>query len=351
MTTPSTIALDAMGGDHGPEVIVAGAVSAARRFGVPIRLYGNEAAVSAALATHEIGGLDIEVVGTSNDISMDDHPAQAVRRKPDSSLMRAMRAVKDGEAVAMVSAGNSGAVMAGALMTLGRIPGIDRPAIASWMPSLTGRCLVLDLGAVTDPKPAHVVQFALMGQTYARYVLNIPEPSIGLLSNGEEASKGNLLTVAVHRLLVETPGLDFRGNVEGKDIPLGTVDMVVTDGFTGNIALKTAEGTATLLMETLKRELTANIIRKLAALVLKPAFRDVAKTLDYAEIGGAPLLGVNGTAIISHGRSNAKAIENAIGVGIRSSEQRLPERIAERVAETPDHVTSESTSAEAVQQR
>jgi glycerol-3-phosphate acyltransferase PlsX len=342
MTIHSTIALDAMGGDHGPEVIVDGAVRAARRFGVPIRLFGNETTVRAALASHDVAGVDIDVVGTTDDVTMDDHPAQAVRRKPNSSLMRSLRAVKDGEATAMVSAGNSGAVMAGALLSLGRIPGIDRPAIASYMPSLRGRCLVLDLGAVTDPKPAHVVQFALMGQTYARYVLNIPAPTIGLLSNGEEPSKGNQLTVAVHELLRQTPGIDFRGNVEGKDIPLGTVDMVVTDGFTGNIALKTAEGTATLLMETLKRELTANIVRKLAALVLKPAFRDVAKTLDYAEIGGAPLLGVNGTAIISHGRSNALAIENAIGVGIRSSEQRLPERIAERIAETPVRVTTEA---------
>jgi glycerol-3-phosphate acyltransferase PlsX len=342
MSTPSTIALDAMGGDHGPEVVIAGAVRAARRFGLPIRLFGNEAAVRAALASHDVSALDITVVGTSDDITMHDHPAQAVRRKPDSSLMRALRAVKDGEAVAMVSAGNSGAVMAGALMTLGRIPGIDRPAIASYMPSLSGRCLVLDLGAVTDPKPAHIVQFALMGQTYARYVLNIPEPSIGLLSNGEEPSKGNQLTVAVHELLRQTPGIDFRGNVEGKDIPLGTVDMVVTDGFTGNIALKTAEGTATLLMETMKARLTTNIVRKLAALVLKPAFREVARTLDYAEIGGAPLLGVNGTAIIAHGRSNALAIENAIGVGMRSSEQRLSERIAERIAESPARVTAAS---------
>lgn len=344
MTSTSTIALDAMGGDHGPAVVVAGAVSAARRFGTRILLFGDETAVRAALADQDAARLDIEVVGTTDDITMEDHPAQAVRRKPNSSLMRALRAVREGDAVAMASAGNSGAVMAGALMTLGRIPGIDRPAIASYMPSLTGRCLVLDLGAVTDPKPAHIVQFALMGQTYARYVLNVAEPTIGLLSNGEEPSKGNQLTVTVHGLLAQTPGIDFRGNVEGKDIALGTVDIVVTDGFTGNIALKTAEGTATLLMETLRTQLTANLVRKLAALVLKPAFRDVAKTLDYAEIGGAPLLGVNGTAIIAHGRSNARAIENAVGVAIRSSEQRLPERIAERVAEAPARVTAPTES-------
>jgi glycerol-3-phosphate acyltransferase PlsX len=343
MTSTPTIAVDAMGGDHGPEVVIAGAVDAARRFGAAILLYGNETAVNAALSPLDTSGLAIDVTGTTDDVGMDDHPAQAVRRKPDSSLMRAIRAVKDGTAIAMVSAGNSGAVMAGSLMTLGRIPGIDRPAIASYMPAVSGRCLLLDLGAVTDPKPVHLVQFALMGQTYARYVLNVPHPSIGLLSNGEESSKGNQLTLAAHALLAETPGIDFRGNVEGKDIPLGTVDIVVTDGFTGNIALKTAEGTATLILETVKTQLTSNIVRKLAALVLKPAFRDVGRRLDYAEIGGAPLLGVNGTAIISHGRSNARAIENAIGVAIRSSEQRLPERIAERIAEVPARVTAEAS--------
>jgi glycerol-3-phosphate acyltransferase PlsX len=338
MTSTPTIAVDAMGGDHGPTVVVAGAASAARRFRARILLFGNQDAIQAALAGQDTSGLAIEVVKTTDDVGMDDHPAQAVRRKPDSSLMRAIRAVKDGEAVAMVSAGNSGAVMAGSLMTLGRIKGIDRPAIASYMPALSGRVLVLDLGAVTDPKPATLVQFALMGQTYARYVLNVAEPTIGLLSNGEEASKGNQLTLAAHQLLARTPGIDFRGNVEGKDIPLGTVDIVVTDGFTGNVALKTAEGTATLLMETVRRELTANPLRKVAALVLKPAFREVRRILDYAEIGGAPLLGVNGTAIISHGRSNERAIENAIGVGIRSSEQHLPERIAERVAQVPETI-------------
>lgn len=344
MTTPPTIAVDAMGGDHGPTVVVAGAVSAARRFGARILLFGEQHAVQAALNAQDASGLDITVMGTLGDISMDEHPAQAVRRKPNSSLMRAIRAVKDGEADAMVSAGNSGAVMAGSLMTLGRITGIDRPAIASYMPALSGRVLVLDLGAVTDPKPGTLVQFALMGQTYARHVLGVAEPTIGLLSNGEEPGKGNQLTVAAHGLLSETPGIDFRGNVEGKDIALGTVNIVVTDGFTGNVALKTAEGTATLLLETLRAELTANLVRKLAALVLKPAFRAVRKTLDYAEIGGAPLLGVEGTAIIAHGRSNALAIENAIGVAIRSQEQQLPARIAERVSEAPGRVV-ETASA------
>ncbi|HEV2128582.1 MAG TPA: phosphate acyltransferase PlsX [Thermomicrobiales bacterium] len=332
-TEPAIIAVDAMGGDHGPTVVVGGAVAAARRFSVGIRLYGDKSALDIALGQHDLAGLHVEPVPTVDTIGMDEHPTQAVRRKPESSLMRSIRAVQDGEAGAMVSAGNSGAVMAGALMNLGRVKGIDRPAIASHMPSKAGRALVLDLGAVTDPKPAHMVQFAIMGQTYARYVLSVPEPTIGLLSNGEEGSKGNQLTVRVHELLQQTPGIDFHGNVEGKDIMLGTTDIVVADGFTGNIALKTAEGTAAFLLDALKSELRASPFRKLGAAMLKPAFREVARRLDYAEIGGAPLLGVDGNTIIAHGRSNALAVENAIGVALRSIEQQLPSRIAERVSE------------------
>lgn len=336
MPTKLVIAVDAMGGDHGPEVVVSGAVSGARRFGVSLLLHGDESLIGATLERLDTQGVDIDVVDTSEIITMDDHPAQAVRRKPDSSLMRAIQAVKDGDASAMLSAGNSGAVMAGTLMSLGRIKGVDRPAIGSYMPALKGKTLVLDLGAVTDPKPVHLVQFALMGQTYARYVLNVPEPTIGLLSNGEEPGKGNQLTLAAHKLLASTHGIDFRGNVEGRDIALGVVDIVVTDGFTGNVALKTAEGTAALLTESLKELLTASPLRKLAALALRPAFQELRRRLDYAEIGGAPLLGIDGTAIIAHGRSNALAIENALGVAARSSEQRLPSRIAKRIAQEPE---------------
>ena len=336
MPTIPVIAVDAMGGDHGPEVVVSGAVSGARRFGASLLLHGDEYSIRAALEHLDTHAVDIDVIATSDVVTMDDHPAQVVRRKPNSSLMRAIKAVKDGEASAVLSAGNSGAVMAGALMSLGRIKGVDRPAIASYMPALKGKTLVLDLGAVTDPKPVHLVQFALMGQTYARYVLNVQEPTIGLLSNGEEPGKGNQLTLAAHQLLASTHGIDFRGNVEGRDIALGVVDIVVTDGFTGNVALKTAEGTATLLTESLRELLTSSPLRKLAALTLRPAFRELRRRLDYAEIGGAPLLGIDGTAIIAHGRSNALAIENALGVAARSSEQQLPLRIAERIAQEPE---------------
>lgn len=344
MSVKPTIAIDAMGGDHGPAVVVSGAVSAARRFGVHVLLFGNQQPIEQALASHGTAGLDVTVVPTSDDITMGDHPAQAVRRKPDSSLMRAITAVKDNEAAAMVSAGNSGAVMAGALMSLGRIKGIDRPAIASYMPSKSGRILVVDLGAVTDPKPVHMVQFALMGQTYARYVLDVQEPTIGLLSNGEEPGKGNQLTLAVHKLLSETPGIDFYGNIEGKDIALGTVDIAIADGFTGNVALKVAEGMVVFLSDVLREHLTSTPIRRLASLMLKPAFREFRKRLDYAEIGGAPLLGVNGSAIVAHGRSNERAIENAIGVAIRSNEKELPRRIAERVAQVPETARSDDGS-------
>ncbi len=336
MLTSPVIAVDAMGGDHGPEVVVSGAVSGARRFGASVILFGDQQAIKRALDNLNTQGVEVEVVGTTDVVTMDDHPAQVVRRKPDSSLMRTIQAVKQGQASAMLSAGSSGAVMAGTLMSLGRIKGVNRPAIASYMPALKGKTLVLDLGAVTDPKPVHLVQFALMGQTYARYVLNVPEPTIGLLSNGEEPGKGNQLTLAAHKLLASTHGIDFRGNVEGRDIALGAVNIVVTDGFTGNVALKTAEGTAALLTESLKELLTASPVRKLAALVLRPAFQELRRRVDYAEIGGAPLLGIDGTAIIAHGRSNALAIENALGVATRSSEQRLPSRIAERIAEEPE---------------
>lgn len=344
MSDTPIIAVDAMGGDHGPSVVVSGAVSAARRFDIPILLFGDQAAVETALGSQNIDGLSMTVVGTTDSIGMDEHPAQSVRRKPDSSLMRAIGAVKDGDASAMVSAGNSGAVMAGALMSLGRIKGIDRPALASNIPSRSGMTLVLDLGAVTDPKPAHMVQFAIMGQTYSRYVMNVAEPTVGLLSNGEEPSKGNQLTVAAHELLRETSGINFYGNVEGKDIALGTTDIVVTDGFTGNVALKVAEGTAGFLVDSLREELTRSAMRKLAAVVLRPAFRALARRMDYAEVGGAPLLGVDGTAIVSHGRSNERAIENAIGVAIRSAEQNLAARIAERVAQVPESVASSTAT-------
>lgn len=321
------IAVDAMGGDHGVEVVVPGAVDGAKTFDVALRLVGDPARITPVLDGIDTTSIDVDIIPASDTIGMDEHPAQAVRRKPQASIVVALRAVKEGSADAVISAGNSGAMMAGGLMVLGRISGIERPAIASYMPSARSRTLVLDLGAVTDPKPINLVQFALMGKVYAERVLERSDPAIGLLSNGEEPTKGNQLVQAVYPLLSQTPGIRFHGNVEGKDVAAGTVDIVVTDGFTGNVVLKTAEGVATMLTDILRDELTSTLPRRLAAFVLRPAFRAVRKRLDYAEIGGAPLLGIDGTVIIAHGRSNERAICNAVGVARRSSEQQLIEGI------------------------
>lgn len=329
------IAIDVMGGDHGPAVIIQGALDGARRFGVPASLIGFPSEIESVLQHHDRNALDVEVVDAPDVITMDEHPAQAVRRKSRSSINVAMDLLREGRADAVVSAGNSGAVMASALTKLGRVKGVERPAIGSYMPTASGNTLLLDLGAVTDPRPSVLVQFAVMGQVYAQQVLGIENPTIGLLSNGEEPSKGNSLVRAVHPLLAAADELNFVGNIEGRDVVMGTVDIVVTDGFTGNVALKTAEGVATMLVEVLRSEITRSIPRRLGGLLLRPAFRALRAKLDYAEIGGAPLLGVNGVVVISHGRSSAKAIENAVGVAVRSVNHALASEIASRFADTP----------------
>jgi glycerol-3-phosphate acyltransferase PlsX len=320
-----------MGGDHGPSVVVPGAIAGARQNKASVLLVGNTAHIEAALATVDRTGVEIEIVDANEVITMDDHPAQAVRRKKGSSINVALNLVRDKRADAFVSAGNSGAVMAASLMILGRIPGIDRPAIATYLPTIGNKTLVLDLGAVTDPKPSNIVEFALMGQVYSERVLGIQNPTVGLLSNGEEPGKGNNFVQAVHPLLAKTPGLNFVGNVEGRDVPMGTTDIVVTDGFTGNVVLKTAEGVVTMLTTILRQEFTSTWPRKLAALVLRPGIKNLRLKLDYAEIGGAPLLGVNGAVIISHGRSSERAIETAVGAAVRSIEHDVAGGIIERI--------------------
>lgn len=333
------IAIDAMGGDHGSSVVVPGVLAGARRHGISLLLVGRKQELENSLAGHDTSGIDVEIVDATQTIDMDDHPAQAVRRKTDSSINVALRLLKESRANAMLSAGNSGAVMAASLMILGRIKGIERPAITSGIPNAKGTySLIVDLGAVTDPKPNNMVQFAMMGQVYAQAVMGVLNPTIGLVSNGEEASKGNALVQQVHPLLRATEGLNFVGNVEGKDIASGTVDVFVMDGFTGNVVLKTIEGTASMLMHLVREEITSTLSRKLAALVLKPAFRQVSGKLDYAAIGGAPLLGVDGTVVICHGRSSEMAFENAVGVCKRAVEHDLSGEIYRRVAATHEVV-------------
>lgn len=329
------VAVDAMGGDHGPSVVVPGAVAGARAHGCGLILTGDESEIRAELAKVDTTGLEIEVIHTTEVIEMSDHPAQAVRRKQDNPISVALRCVKDGRAGAMVSAGNSGAVMAAALLVLGRISGIDRPAITGAVPNAAGgHTTVVDLGAVTDPKPLNMVQQAMMADVYARAVLGIESPRIGLMANGEEDSKGNQLVQTVHPMLRQLEGINFIGNIEGPDVLNGRVDVVVADGFTGNVMLKSIEGTASMLMKIIKQELTASPVRKLAAAVLRPAFRAVAAKLDYASIGGAPLLGVDGAVIIAHGKSSTEAIMNAVGVGVKAAEHDMRGAIAARVPQT-----------------
>lgn len=326
------IAVDAAGGDHGLEVVLPGALAGARRFGVGLLLAGAEPDIAVALAGQNTAGLDIEIAHAPDIITMDDSPAQAVRRKPQSAIAVALDAVRQGRADAMVSAGNSGAVMAGALFKLGRVRGVDRPAIAGYIPSFKGQTLVLDMGAVTDPKAAHLVQFAQMGSIYTERAFGVQRPTVGLLSNGEEPSKGNALVQETFPLLQAAPGITFYGNVEGNDITRGVVDVVVTDGFTGNVALKVAEGAASLINSTIRTRITSGLFRKALAGLLYPAFQEVKRDLDYAEQGGAPLLGIDGVVIISHGRSNALAMENAIGVAMRSVQGDVPGTIARLMA-------------------
>ena len=315
------VAVDAMGGDHGPAVVVPGAVAGARRFGVALDLVGRAEEVRRVLAGVDAAGVEVTVLDAPEAIGMDEHPAQAVRRKPGNSISVATRLVKEGQADAVVSAGNSGAMMAAALFILGRVKGIDRPAIATVFPTVSGQVLLIDVGAVTDPEPANLVQYAQMGDIYLRAVFGVARPRIGLLSNGEEETKGSKLVLEAHALLKQQSGLHFVGNVEGKDVPMGLADVVVCDGFAGNVLIKTAEGVASFMGRVLREEVTRTPWEKVLALGLRPAFARLRTRLDYAEYGGAPLLGVEGVVIIAHGRSDARAVYNAIRVGKQAAEQ------------------------------
>ncbi len=329
------IALDAMGGDYAPGEVVLGAVQAAREQGVGVLLVGPEGLIRAELARHEITGLDLEVVHTDEVIGMDEHPAEAVRAKRRNSITLCHELVRDGKAAGAVSAGNSGAVLAAAMFTLRRIRGIDRPAFGGVVPAAGGRqCMVIDMGANTDCKPPYLLQFAVMGSAYMRSVFGVENPRIGLLSNGEEESKGDQLTQQAHQLIKAAApgaGLNFIGNVEGRDINAGVVDVVVCDGFVGNVVLKLSEGLGKMILDTIKRELKSNPISIAGAALAKPAFNRVRKQLDYEEYGGVPVLGVNGISIISHGSSRAKAIKNAIRVARQAADAHLPEVIAQGV--------------------
>jgi glycerol-3-phosphate acyltransferase PlsX len=301
-----------MGGDRGPEVTVEGAVAAARELGSTVILVGNEAVLRDHLARHDVRGLAMTVRHAPEAVEMGENPMSALRKKKHSSIRIGLEMVKKGEAEAFVSAGNTGAVMATALVVLGPLPGVERPAIAVVVPTVTHQAVLLDVGANVDCKPRHLVQFAIMGNVYARDILGQTRPRVGLLSIGEEESKGNELTREAFKEMEGEHSLNFIGNVEGRDVFSGIADVVVCDGFIGNVALKISEGLVETIFSLLREELKKDLRARVGSFLLVPTFRRFKRRIDSSEYGGAPLLGVNGVCMISHGRSTGKAIRNAI---------------------------------------
>jgi glycerol-3-phosphate acyltransferase PlsX len=344
-----TIAVDAMGGDNAPDAIVQGAVTGGDGRACRVILVGRRDAIESALRRcvepadlEKVRGR-IEIVDATEVVEMDEHPAQAVRAKRDSSIVRACELVAQGRAQAVVSAGNSGAVLAAALFTLKRIPGIARPAIGALLPGLDdGRTFLLDVGANADVRPEWLAQFAVMGSVYARTMMGVAEPRVALLSNGEEPGKGSALIQAAHPLLAAAP-IRFTGNVEGRELLSGACDVAVTDGFTGNIALKTAEGVGEYLFTVLRREAKASRRAMLGGLLLKPRLRAIRDRVDYRATGGALLLGVAGEVVIAHGRSDATAIDNAIGVARTAVEKDVSGTIAAAMPRQPQPAAVAST--------
>jgi glycerol-3-phosphate acyltransferase PlsX len=325
------VAVDAMGGDLAPGAVVQGAIDAARK-GHRVILVGPEGVVRQELASrHAAASLPIEVQHATEVIDFHDHPGQAMRRKKDNSIRVCFDLVAAGKASGMVSAGNSGAVMAGAIFVLGRPEGVERPAIVSVLPGLKGSPLLLDMGANVDCKPIHLVQFGLMGELYSRLVLGVARPSVAVLSNGEEEAKGTDLTRAAAAALSGS-GIDFRGYCEGRDLLTGEFDVIVTDGFTGNVALKTMEGTAKVIGEHLRRAIRSSLVSSVGGLLARKALETMKKRMDWREVGGAPLLGVNGVGFICHGRSDALAIENAIRRAHQAARTHFVDEIAAAVA-------------------
>jgi len=317
------VAVDAMGGDHGPSVVVPGAVEALRgETGFQLALYGDGDAVESALRAADAADLSVEVIHCSQDIEMGESPAAAIRAKPDSPIARAMKDHREGRVHAVVSAGSTGAMVAASLLMLGRLPGVDRPAIGTVIPTYDSRFLLLDAGANVQSTPQHLLAFAAMGSVYCHEILEIPTPRVGLLNIGEEPGKGSDLTVAANSLLQDS-GLNFIGNIEGRSLLFDAADIVVTDGFTGNIVLKMIEGFGGFLQQAASRTVAGGGNR----------LQDLLTRMDYASTGGALLLGVAGSIIISHGSSSSRAIANAVRMARRLADCAMPDRIAAALAE------------------
>ncbi|ADV68536.1 phosphate acyltransferase PlsX [Deinococcus maricopensis] len=331
--TPLPIALDALAGDVGAAPNVEGAIQAARA-GVSVTLVGDRTKLHAALASHDITGLPITVEDAPDLIGMDEH-ASDVRGRKDASINVATRLVKEGRAAAAVSLGHSGATMASALLTLGRLPGVDRPAILTHIPTARGFGAMLDVGANADVKAAYLVQWARLATTYLRVVEDRQSPTVGLLSIGEEDHKGNALVLEAHPLLRAATDLNFHGNIEGRDVMQGTTDIVVTDGFTGNIVLKLAEGEAKVLFGWIREALTSTMQAKLGALLVRGALRGIADRLDPSTYGASILLGVRGLAFIGHGSGDARAVKNALLRAHRAHQAQLLQRLDAELRAAP----------------
>ena len=328
----TVIAVDAMGGDLGPSVVVPGAIEAARQTGAKILLVGNEATLDGELNRLSPSGVDLEIVHAPEVAGMDEKPSDILRRKKNASIQVACRLVRDGAAQGVVSAGHSGASVACGMFIMGRIPGVERPALASLLPTEKEPVVLLDVGATVDCKPYNIFQFGLMGDAFARDILNKESPRVGLLSFGEEEGKGNSQVKEAYELFKMAQNLNFSGNIEGRDLFTGEMDVAVCDGFVGNVALKLSEGLGLSLSRVLKRELlNSGFLPKLGSLLAKSAFRRFAKVVDYAEYGGAPLLGLQNISIVCHGRSNAKAICNATRMATLFVEKETNKRLMETI--------------------
>jgi len=329
------IAIDAMGGDDGPGTIIDGALVAARHLQIGLLLVGDRDVIERELSRHPgAGALDLQTLHTPEFISMSESATSALRRKPRASVRLAAEAVRDGEAAAFFSAGHTGASVMAAVGAFGRLPGVDRPALATIVPTRRQPAVLLDSGATVECRPQHLVQFAVMGVAYARVALGCRAPRVGLLSVGEEESKGNELTRDAHQLLKAAP-IDFVGNVEGPHVFAGDVDVIVCDGFTGNVTLKISEGLVDAVQTLLHEELSATFGTRVGYLLSRQAFRRFRKRVDSSEYGGAPLVGLNGLCVIGHGRSSAKAVRNGVAMAARFVSQGLVAQLSGQVAMSP----------------
>ena len=337
------IALDVMGGDNAPQEVIAGAVLAAREYGVAISLVGKPDVIAHELSKHDVRGLKLLIVPASEVIEMEDKPANAVRAKKDSSMVVACQLVKAGKADAFVTAGNTGGALAAGILHIGRMKGIQRPALITPFPTNTGFCLLLDVGANVDVRPEHLQQFAVMGSIYSKRIMGVSSPTVRILSNGEEPGKGSQLVLDATTLLERTPGITFLGNIEGRDIVNNLADVVVTDGFTGNVLIKTAEGVGKLIRTILVEEITASPISRMGGLLAKSALRRLARRIDDSEFGGAVLLGLSNLVVVAHGRSNANAVRHAIRVAKQASDFKIVNEIQAGVHEI-DESASERQS-------